>query len=179
MEKKIFSRDFYYREMEDSDSLQLQSFAQSCLKTSKAIPSILGCSTHENRDLAKAYSTNKELYPFAYIIYDKENATNETPIGCLVAQLSGEVLDVSIVMTGELAHLKTLVVLSDFTRFTMNDYGLSFDTHDKRALEILNSLVCFEHSEEENEEVAEEAYQKNNDILSMLYETFCSLDYHF
>ena len=140
MGKKPFSRYFVYKELRADDSSALQSFATKLSSESRS-SWILGNSFQENRSLAQAYSKNKELYPYSYLIFEKHDAAH--PIGCLIAQLSssGDTLDTSIVLTGDMSHFKTVAILSEFYKFAQEEgFKVIFNSHDEKVMEILNNF---------------------------------------
>ena len=140
MAKKLTSREFIFKEMRPTDSHVLQALAEKSLKE-PYFPSILGKTVVENKDLANAYATNKELYPHAFIIIDKNGP--KTPIGFLLTQSSkkGNSLDLEIAMTGEKADYHTLLVLKDFMNFIGSDYHVIWHCNNKRILEIADALL--------------------------------------
>ena len=158
MSNHPFSRYFYYKELTSENSTELQKLAIAHHSEGKKLPAILGGSIHENQQLAKAYSENKGLYPYSYLIFDKSAEKHDTPIGCLIAQKSGKDFDVEIVITGEHSHLQTIVVLGEFRKFlfSIDECNLSFTSDDERVMEILDSYGLL-NSIEDEEDSTEEA----------------------
>lgn len=140
MANTMNSRDFRYFKLLSRDCHVLQDLAEKSLKE-PYFPSILGKTVVENKDLANAYATNKELYPHAFIIIDKNGP--KTPIGFLLTQSSkkGNSLDLEIAMTGEKADYHTLLVLKDFMNFIGSDYHIIWHCNNKRILEIADALL--------------------------------------
>lgn len=140
MAKRIFSRDFIYRELKLMDCHVLQELAEKSLND-QYFPSILGKTVVENKDLASAYSTNKALYPHAFVIFEKVEP--KKPIGFLVTQSSKKEnkLDLEIVIPGENTEYKQLNVLTEFINFIGPGHKISWHCNAERIIEVCDALA--------------------------------------
>lgn len=124
---------FHVREMCKCDSTLMHTLALRHYKSKENdFPWILSKSLKGNIDLTHAYVTNKEIYPYAYVLSCDED------IGCLVTQLSsGNVLDVSIVLLEGNTAQDVITLLNEFKEFIGEKYIINFSSHDKSVNALL------------------------------------------
>lgn len=138
-----FSKYHVYKEITPDDWTLLLYLSNSTYKETGNVSALLGKGMLENQQLASAYSKNNQMYPHAYIVYDKDNYDERQPIGFVLVSSISYGYEVDAVTHGDNHCFALMEILAETAQFVQSssDDPLRIVINDDRACQVIAAFV--------------------------------------